>query len=75
MSRRHASELLKTEFANSGRIAGDGITYDHYDEESGHRPNPKCLGRVRLPSDNLKPVELAALNGPVIIRRAKGEKP
>ena len=35
MARRHVNEFLRTTFANSGRIAGTGILYDDYSEESG----------------------------------------
>ncbi len=35
MARRHANEFLRTNFVNSGRIAGMGILYDDYSEESG----------------------------------------
>lgn len=67
MSRkRHINEYLKTTFANSGRVAGAGISYDRYDDESG---NP-CFIRKdkypRLPSDSLTRKEWEALNGDVI---------
>lgn len=69
--RSHVNERLHTEFANSGRVAGAGISYDRYDEESGYRPQPKECGMVRFPSDSLTPDEKAALSGEVrIIRRA-----
>ena len=69
--RSHVNERLHTEFANSGRVAGAGISYDRYDEESGYRPQPKECGLVRFPSDSLTPDEKAALSGEVrIIRRA-----
>jgi len=32
--RRHCNEFRKTGLANSGRIAGMGILYDKYDDES-----------------------------------------
>lgn len=65
--RSHINERLHTEFANSGRVAGMGISYDRYDEESGYRPQPKNTGRISLPSDSLTPQELAALSGEVKI--------
>ena len=69
--RSHINERLHTKFANSGRAAGMGISYDRYDEESGYRPQPKERGMVRFPSDSLTPEEKAALSGEVrIIRRA-----
>ncbi len=57
---------------NTGRVAGTGITYDDYSEESGRRPVPfdKEYVLVRLPHDKDKPEDL---NGPVIIVR-KGKK-
>ena len=76
MSRkRHINEFLKTDFANSGRAAGIGISEDHYDEESGYRPQPRGCGPVRLPSDNLTTKEREALNGPVITYKGKADKP
>lgn len=33
-NRGHVHERMKTAFSNSSRIAGTGITYDNYDEES-----------------------------------------
>lgn len=65
--KRHINEMLHTEFVNSGRAAGIGITYDRYDEDSGYMPQPKFCGTVRFPSDKLKPEEISALSGPVII--------
>lgn len=38
MSKRHANEFLRT---SSGRLAGNGMIHDRYDEESGYRPSPK----------------------------------
>lgn len=32
--KRHANEFRRTQFANSGRIAGTGILYDDYSEEA-----------------------------------------
>ncbi len=71
--KRHINEMLHTAFANSGRAAGMGITYDRYDEESGYRPQPKYCGTVRFPSDELTLEEKNALNGPVITYKMKGE--
>jgi hypothetical protein len=64
--KRHINEFLKTEFANSGRAAGTGISYDKYDEESGYKPQPRARGPIKFPSDSLTPEEREALNGPVI---------
>lgn len=57
---------------NIGRVAGDGIASDRYDEESGYVLGPKsrAYGRVRFPHDGEKPEDL---NGPVIIVQ-KGHK-
>ena len=33
--KKHPRECLKTSFANHGRVAGSGILYDKYDDESG----------------------------------------
>ena len=66
MPRTHINERLHTSFANTGRAAGMGISYDRYDEESGYRPQPIKRGRVRLPSDYLTQEELEALNGEII---------
>ena len=71
MPRSHINERLHTSFANTGRAAGMGISYDRYDEESGYRPQPIKRGRVRLPSDYLTQEELEALNGEVIVYKGK----
>lgn len=64
----HANERMRTSFANSGRIAGDGIIYDDYGDESwgGGKPcdNLICAG-VRLPHDGLDEKDMASLSGPV----------
>ena len=65
MNRKHVNEQLHTNLANTGRVAGMGISYDRYDDESGcpdydpHKP-------VTFPSDYLTESELEALNGSVI---------
>lgn len=66
----HANERMRTNFANSGRIAGDGIIYDRYDDESGYRPGPIDRGAVRFPSDYLSPEQLLALNSEVRVYKA-----
>ena len=66
----HANERMRTSFANSGRIAGMGISYDRYDEESGYRPGPADRGRVRFPSDYLTDKHIAALSGEVRVYKA-----
>lgn len=40
MAKRKPSECTKTEFANSGRIAGIGITEGNYSEDSFPDSNP-----------------------------------
>jgi hypothetical protein len=37
MSRKSPREQLHTQFANSGRIAGDGMRHDNYSEDSGNK--------------------------------------
>ena len=73
--RTHINERLRTEFANSGRAAGIGISYDRYDEESGGPCYNHATGRVRMPSDSLTPEERGSLNGEVkIIQPARKKK-
>ena len=69
MQRSHINERLHTSFANTGRAAGMGISYDRYDEESGYRPQPRARGQIKFPSDGLTPEEREALNGPVVTRQ------
>ena len=54
--------LMNTNLANSGRVAGYGMSHDDYSEESygGYRDYKVT---VRLPNDE----EDTDLNGPVII--------
>lgn len=64
----HANERMRTNFVNSGRIAGGGILYDDYSEESwgGGKPCDNLIGTgVRLPHDGLSGKDLASLSGPV----------
>ena len=63
----HINERLHTEFADSGRIAGMGISYDRYGDESGGKQYERVTERVMLPSDYLTPEEKLALNGEVRI--------
>ena len=72
MFRGHVNEKLHTTFRNSGRVAGIGILYDRYDEESGNPDYEKKYlnhSLVRFPSDSLTEEELLALNGPVICKK------
>ena len=70
----HINEVLHTNFINSGRAAGEGITYDRYDDESGYRPGVRERGRVRLPHDSMTREQWEALNGEVRIIRNGGDK-
>lgn len=72
--RTHINERLRTEFANSGRAAGIGISYDNYGDESGGPCYNHATGRVRMPSDSLTPEEMELLNGEVRIIRAAQKK-
>lgn len=56
---------IKTSFRNGGRIAGIGILYDDYSEESYGGYCNISAGKVRTPYDFMKPKERASLNGPV----------
>jgi hypothetical protein len=69
MSKVTGNKYFKTSFRNSGRIAGMGMDYDDYSEESGKSHKYRSF-MVRLPHDNVKP---ESLNGPVICYK-KGEK-
>jgi len=60
----HINERMKTGLANTGRAAGVGVLYDHYDEDS-YGPKYNETVRVRLPSDSLTPDEIKALSGDV----------
>ena len=69
----HANERMRTSFANSGRIAGEGILYDDYGDESGYRPPLLGTNRTAKVTFPLDPLE--SLDGPVITyKMAKGEK-
>lgn len=72
MARGHINERLHTEFADSGRAAGMGISYDRYDEVSGGRVYDTGSVRVEMPSDHLTPKERAALNGNVRVYKKGG---
>jgi len=69
MAKKHVNEQLHTCLANTGRIAGCGMNYDRYDEESGNPNYEKQHSLVRFPSDSLTEEELLALNGPVICKK------
>ena len=68
--KRHINEFIKTGFANSGRVAGDGVLYDNYADESC-RPHSNLTGsvHVNMPSDYLTAEEKNALNGEVRVYR------
>ena len=61
----HINERLHTGFANSGRAAGMGISYDRYDDESGGKHYEHASCGVVFPSDRLTAEERAALSGEV----------
>jgi len=69
MPRSHINERLHTSFANTGRAAGMGISYDRYDDESGNPDYDPHDSRVRLPHDGLREDELAALSGDVTVTK------
>jgi hypothetical protein len=70
MKRNIGKTLMKTSFRNSGRIAGMGMAYDDYSEESGN-PGYCRYEEVRLPHDGINPEEL---NGPVICYKGEHKK-
>lgn len=68
MSKRHINEFMRTSFSNSGRVAGAGISYDRYDEESNPDLKDKYYDPytgVAMPGRSKE--ERASLDGPVII--------
>ena len=68
--KRHVNELLKSRLANSGRVAGAGISYDRYDEESGPELRDKwASGSAKVVMPGRSEEERAALDGPVISKR------
>ena len=50
-------QMTNTSFRNGCRIAGMGMHYDRYDEESGN-PQYDKNEMVRFPLDHIKPEEL-----------------
>jgi|BioPla2DNA2_1021312.scaffolds.fasta_scaffold05170_6 hypothetical protein len=67
--RCQATYQLKTNLRNGGRIAGIGISYDDYSEES-YRPNYDP-GKIQVNTIRRTPEELVRLNGPVTIYNIK----
>ncbi len=75
--KRHANEFMRTSLANSGRIAGIGISYDDYSEDSyngepgtDYFPDPKM--QVPLTEEEKR---FRDEGGPVITYKLKdGEK-
>lgn len=61
--RETGREFMVTGFRNGARIAGIGISYDDYSEESGNKKQFNSV-KVRFPHDKCSP---ESLNGPVII--------
>ena len=65
-----AGNLYRRTSLYGGHVAGDGILYDDYSEQSGGIDYDPGTEWVRLPHDGVKPEEL---NGPIICYKA-GEK-
>ena len=70
--KRHANEFMRTSFANSGRIAGMGISYDDYSdnfdiamENTDYFPDPK-FGPLPLTDEERS---FRDNGGPVTVRR------
>ena len=76
--RCQATYQMKTALRNGGRIAGIGILYDDYSEESYGGYRNYYAGPVRTASEFLTPEEYEKLSGPVktyrLERRDKHEK-
>lgn len=71
MSKRHINDFLKSSFTGSGRIAGTGISYDRYDEESSAELKDENKGNVYVVFPSRSEAEKATLDGPVITRNIK----
>lgn len=69
--KRHRNEYLMSDLANSGRIAGMGMTEDDYSENSF--PGPRIRRRKQLLLLERTDEEKALLNGPVIVKKWEGE--
>ncbi len=70
-SKRHANEFLRTE---TGRLAGSGILYDDYSEESGGwKYRGKYEGTVLFPQ-RTEDEKYALFNSPVITYNLKDIK-
>ena len=67
---KRGNMLTNTSLRNGGRVAGTGILYDDYSEESGNNYGETYRPMVRFPNDNVDPEEL---NGECIIVQ-KGRK-
>lgn len=66
--KRHVNEHIRTSLANSGRVAGMGILYDDYSEESG-KPRYDRSAYPVYTTDWLEEKEKERLPGPVITKR------
>lgn len=66
--KRHINERMRTSFANSGRVAGMGILYDDYSEDSGKPTYNKSAYPVYT-TDWLEDKERERLSGPVTTKR------
>ena len=70
-NRTTGKQFTRTSLRNGGRIAGMGMAYDDYSEESFESGRCHEWERVRFSTDGVKPEEL---NGPVIIVQAAKKK-
>lgn len=66
--KRHVNEHIRTSLANSGRVAGMGISYDDYSEDSGKQIHSRNAYPVYT-TDWLEEKEKERLSGPVITKR------
>lgn len=74
-NKSHINQYMRTSFANSGRVAGAGISYDRYDDESGNPNFITAESWPRFPSDSLTPEERLSLNGEVKVYKMTKEAP
>lgn len=73
--KRHINEFLRSAFVNNGRVAGAGISYDRYDEESNPDLKDKWNeGNVYVVMPGRSKEERESLDGPVISMRLEEVK-
>lgn len=68
--KKHINEFYKSRLANSGRIAGLGMLFDRYDEESGDKISRRTRTPIGLKSRKIDPEDM---NGPVVIVEEKND--